>query len=75
MRVTKSGHPVENPDADLGFCFVAFRRYASLDLVTRCFCFGILSRRSALNLCCIYNILNKTEAPDISETAIRATMP
>jgi len=30
-------------------------------LVTRRFCFGILSRRSALNLCGIYSILKKAD--------------
>jgi len=33
----------------------------SAQLVTRRFCFGILARRSALNLCGIYSILKKTD--------------
>ena len=44
-------------------------------LVTRCFCFGILSRRAALNLYGIYSILNKTECCDISAGPIRASTP
>lgn len=34
---------------------------ASVALVTRRFCFGILARRSALNLCGIYSILKKSD--------------
>lgn len=44
-------------------------------LVTRWFCFWILSRRSALNLYGIYSILKGTHRVDISEEAIPATTP
>ena len=44
-------------------------------LVTRYFCFGILSRRAALNLCGIYSILKGTDRLDISAGGIRATAP
>jgi hypothetical protein len=40
----------------------------SAQFVTRCLCFGILSRRSALILCGIYSILKRTERTQYQPT-------
>ena len=47
----------------------------SAQFVTRCFCLAILSRRSALNLCGIYNFLKGTDRPGTRPRAIPATRP
>jgi hypothetical protein len=44
-------------------------------LVTQYFCFGILSRWAALNLCGNYRILNETETFRIRRKLIHATTP
>jgi hypothetical protein len=43
--------------------------------VTQYFCFGILSRWAALNLCGNYRILNETETFRIRRKPIHATTP